>query len=254
MNELLHVGEWTVHPALGRICSRQGTVALEPRLMQLLLHLAAHPDRVLPKEHLLEAVWKDTFVAENTLMNAVSELRKALGDDVRAPRFIHTHAKRGYRLIAPVRRAAMPAAIPTSGATRLRLAVAPFSSNGPTDTGSVLAGLLTELVSTQLARSSQVSVVSRLSVSAGRRQSCSLPELAARLGAQLILEGAVSSSNSRVWISARLFDVHDESLWGELMEFEGEPGLAIEAAASGLVARIEATPSRFEVPPCDDAS
>jgi TolB-like protein len=209
--------------------------------MQLLLYLAAHPGRVLPKEQLLETIWQGAFVSENTLMNAVSELRKALGDDARSPRFIHTHAKRGYRFIAPVRRAESISQGPSARDSRPRVAVEPFSACEPMGAGSGLAGVLTEVVSTLLARSRTVDIVSRLSVSACRSRPCSLPELAERLEAQWILEGAVSRMGGRVRVCVRLFGASDEALWGELMEYGGEPGTAIESAARAILARIEST-------------
>jgi dipeptidyl aminopeptidase/acylaminoacyl peptidase len=55
------------------------------------------------KERLLQTVWADTFVGDEVLARAISELRRVLGDDPKAPRFIQTIPKGGYRLIAPVR-------------------------------------------------------------------------------------------------------------------------------------------------------
>ncbi len=60
------------------------------------------PDDLLPKEKIIRAVWPDTFVTDEVLTNAISELRKAFGDDAKNPTFIQTLPRRGYRLIAPV--------------------------------------------------------------------------------------------------------------------------------------------------------
>lgn len=70
--------------------------------MGLLVCLAQHAGEVMSKEELLATVWADVFVTEQVLKVTVSELRKALGDDARDPRFIQTIPKQGYRLIAPV--------------------------------------------------------------------------------------------------------------------------------------------------------
>jgi Tol biopolymer transport system component/DNA-binding winged helix-turn-helix (wHTH) protein len=77
-------------------------VALEPKSFDVLMFLVEHRDRLIGKDELLETVWIDTFVTPNVLTRAVAQLRKALGDDVREPRYIETVAKRGYRFIAPV--------------------------------------------------------------------------------------------------------------------------------------------------------
>jgi hypothetical protein len=73
---------------------------------------------------LLSAVWPGVVVGDEALSQAVTKLRKALGDDVRAPTYIETISKRGYRLIAPVNPlaggpAAERAAAPAQGKSRL---------------------------------------------------------------------------------------------------------------------------------------
>jgi serine/threonine-protein kinase len=70
--------------------------------MDVLVHLAANPERVVSKEELLTVVWGGAFVEEGALAQAIHSLRKALGDDARQPRFIQTVPKRGYRLVAAV--------------------------------------------------------------------------------------------------------------------------------------------------------
>ncbi len=102
MNGDFRLGPWLVEPSLN-IISRNGTaVHLEPKVMGVLVCLAQHAGEVLPKERLLQAVWADTFVSDDVLKHAVSELRRVFGDEAREPSFIQTIAKRGYRLIAAV--------------------------------------------------------------------------------------------------------------------------------------------------------
>jgi DNA-binding winged helix-turn-helix (wHTH) protein len=94
------LGEWLVEPSLNRLTRGDDTVALEPRLMDLLLLLARHPGEVLSPEATIDAVWAQQFVGEGLLRRAVASLREALGDDAKAPTYIETISKRGYRLIA----------------------------------------------------------------------------------------------------------------------------------------------------------
>ena len=54
------------------------------------------------KEQIIREVWEEANVTDEVLSNSIWQLRKALGDDARNPRFIQTVPKRGYRLIAPV--------------------------------------------------------------------------------------------------------------------------------------------------------
>jgi len=70
--------------------------------MDLLCALAAEPGRVFAREELLATVWAGSVVGDDALARAVFKLRTALGDDSRAPRYIETIAKRGYRLRAEV--------------------------------------------------------------------------------------------------------------------------------------------------------
>ena len=106
------VGDWTAEPAWNRL-RRDGTVVkLEPRVMRLLTVLAAAPGRPLGRQELLDKVWPDVLVNEEALSRAVSQLRRALGDDPKAPRYLETVHKGGYCLIAPVDREPAPAVPP----------------------------------------------------------------------------------------------------------------------------------------------
>lgn len=98
-----NVGEWLVDPSTNTISANNQIKHLEPKVMGVLLYLANHAGKVVTKEHLLKIVWADTFVTEHVLKVAISELRKALGDDAKNPRFIQTIPKSGYRLFAPVK-------------------------------------------------------------------------------------------------------------------------------------------------------
>ncbi len=70
--------------------------------MDLLFLLAGAPGRVFSREQILEALWPGLIVGDDALARTVSKLRQALGDDARAPRYIETISKRGYRLLADV--------------------------------------------------------------------------------------------------------------------------------------------------------
>lgn len=82
---------------------RDGEVVhLRPRTWDVLCHLAERPGRLVTKDELLDAVWSDAVVTEGTLTNSIRELRAALGDDARSPRFIETVHRRGFRFVADV--------------------------------------------------------------------------------------------------------------------------------------------------------
>jgi len=99
------VGEWQVAPPLNLLVRGDEQVRLEPRVMDVLVHLAERADEVVSKEELIEHVWKGRSTTDDVLSVAIYSLRKALGDEARRPRYVETVSRRGYRLIAPVRTA-----------------------------------------------------------------------------------------------------------------------------------------------------
>lgn len=72
---------------------------LEPKAMDVLCLLAEHAGQTVTREQLLDRVWQRRLVMEGTLSRVVLALRNGLGDDARAPTYIETVPKRGYRLL-----------------------------------------------------------------------------------------------------------------------------------------------------------
>src|SRR5438309_2141800 len=85
-------------------CLWRGTqpVALTPKAFDVLHYLVTHPDRLVTKDTLLDAVWPETAVSDVVVRIAIGELRRALGDTVRTSQFIATVPRRGYRFVAPI--------------------------------------------------------------------------------------------------------------------------------------------------------
>jgi len=102
------IGDWLVQPSLDRLQLGQRSVHLRPKTMEVLALLARHGSTVVPRDILLGTVWSDVHVSEEGLTHCIAEIREALGDDAHHPRFLETVAKRGYRLVAPVRFAGEP--------------------------------------------------------------------------------------------------------------------------------------------------
>src|SRR5215471_15264075 len=102
MADSFQVGEWFVEPDLNSLSANGNTIHLEPKIMQVLVCLAAHSNKLVSKERLIRTVWAETFVGDDVLTRSISELRRCFGDDPKEPQFIETIPKSGYRLIAPV--------------------------------------------------------------------------------------------------------------------------------------------------------
>lgn len=119
----LRVGDWTVHPDLNRLERGGEIVQVEPRLIQVLCCLAREPGRVYGREELLDLVWGDVVVGEESLTRTISELRRILGDDTQDPRYIETIRKKGYRLLAeaePVAPVVAPEPVPVADAPAVK--------------------------------------------------------------------------------------------------------------------------------------
>ncbi|MGR8934915.1 MAG: AAA family ATPase [Gammaproteobacteria bacterium] len=92
-----------LEPANARLLRDGQSVPLAPKTFELLTYFCRHPERLVRKEELLDAVWPRRFVSEGVLKTAVQELRKVLGDNPKTARYIETVHRRGYRFIAEVR-------------------------------------------------------------------------------------------------------------------------------------------------------
>ena len=82
-------------------CAAQA-IPLPPKVFAVLHYLVTHPDRLVSKDELLDAVWPETAVSDAVVRVAIGALRKVLGDTAQTPRFIATVPRRGYRFLASV--------------------------------------------------------------------------------------------------------------------------------------------------------
>jgi DNA-binding winged helix-turn-helix (wHTH) protein/tetratricopeptide (TPR) repeat protein len=106
--ELYELGPFRID-AQREIVLRAGEpVPLTPKTFQILLALVRHPDEVVTKDDLMNAVWPDTFVEEANLSRNIFMLRKALGESPQDHHYIVTVPGRGYRLAKTVRLVADP--------------------------------------------------------------------------------------------------------------------------------------------------
>jgi transcriptional activator of cad operon len=98
----LRIGDWRVSPASGQISREGETVRVEARTMRLLLCLAEHAGRVVSIDDLLEQVWTGVIVTPDSVYQAITSLRRLLGDDPKQPLYIATVPRLGYRMVATV--------------------------------------------------------------------------------------------------------------------------------------------------------
>ena len=96
----LRFDRFELDEADARLTCAAEPVPLAPKPFAVLCTLARSPRRLVTKNALLDAVWGHRFVTESVLKSAISEVRAALGDDPKRPRYIETVSRRGYRFIA----------------------------------------------------------------------------------------------------------------------------------------------------------
>ena len=89
-------------PRTGELWGDRKQARLTPRAAAVFTMLAECAPKLVSKQELFERVWSGLAVSDDALTSCIQELRQALGDDARAPRYIETRHRRGYRLVEPV--------------------------------------------------------------------------------------------------------------------------------------------------------
>jgi len=117
-------GEFVLDVANARLTRAGRELPLTPKPFALLAELLQRPGELVSKDHLLDTVWRRRFVSDSAVKSVLSELRAALGDDARSPRWIETVQARGYRFVGAVQPVARPqpgavAAVPPGNLPRL---------------------------------------------------------------------------------------------------------------------------------------
>jgi DNA-binding winged helix-turn-helix (wHTH) protein/Tol biopolymer transport system component len=95
-------GPFTFDRANGLL--REGTreLPLPPRVLGVLDLLVSRAGEIVPRQEIIDSVWREAFVTDTSLAEAISVLRQALGDNPQAPNYVQTVHRRGYRFVAPV--------------------------------------------------------------------------------------------------------------------------------------------------------
>src|SRR5919109_152394 len=99
---LLAFGPFTFDPNSQLLRRGSEELVLPPRVLAVLQLLLQRAGDVVSRQELIDSVWKEAFVTDTSLAEAISVLRQALGDDSQAPTYIQTVHRRGYRFVAPV--------------------------------------------------------------------------------------------------------------------------------------------------------
>jgi TolB-like protein/DNA-binding winged helix-turn-helix (wHTH) protein len=226
----LSIGALTIDP--GRLVVRHADGTDQPlraKSMDVLLRLARTPRAVVTRAALMEEVWPDLFVTDDSLTQCIVEIRRALGDQATA---LRTVPRRGYLLDCET--VAPPPVAPAAGPPVV--AVLPFDNLSRDARWDRLCDGLVEDIITDLARQPDLRVIARTSSFAWRGRPADIREIGGALGARYVLEGSVQAEGRRVDVTAQLIDAETGAhLWAERLS-RSEAG--IFAIQEEVVARI----------------
>jgi TolB-like protein/DNA-binding winged helix-turn-helix (wHTH) protein/predicted Zn-dependent protease len=108
LDSVVSFGSYRLDGGTGQLWRGKQEVKVPPKAFTALRYFTDHPGQLVTKDGLFAAVWPQTIVTEATLASCIQELRSALRDDARAPRYIETVHRRGFRFIAAVTAAPVP--------------------------------------------------------------------------------------------------------------------------------------------------
>jgi adenylate cyclase len=235
---ILRFGEFELGVSNAELRRDGRSVRLPPQPFAVLVLLASNPGQLLTRQEIREHLWGEkAFVDFELGINyCLNQIRKALGDNVRTPRYVETVPRRGYRFIAPVEAERL---LPgRTSADTPSVAVLPFANlSAEEESGYFSDGLADEII-TALTRVEGLRVVARTSSFAFRGARRDVREIGARLGVSTVLEGSVQRSVGRVRVSAQL--VNSENgfhLWSEHYDRELTDIFAIQDEISRAIAR-----------------
>jgi adenylate cyclase len=247
----LNFGRFVLDLSRGSLLLDGREVALRPKTFGVLKHLAENPERLISKEELLAAVWPNLIVTDDTLVQSIGELRRALGDSDAT--LIVTVPRRGYRFVpstVPSERRNAPGANPLRWRWKYGLAipfalivvvaglwlamgrkpdaaaiydqrpavaVLPFQNQGEPALDYLADGLTQDLIQS-LGRFPGLTVMSWNAVASYRGAAVRPGEIARSLDVRYQVEGSVRHTAEQVRVSAQLVDARGRVLWSSTFE------------------------------------
>ena len=245
---------FVLEPEKGRLLSREGReIPLRPKAVELLIALTASGGRPLNKAELLDRVWGDVHVTEDSLFQAVKDARRALDD--RKGRLLRYVPGRGYMLdceLTTVSRS-ITTSEPVLRADRPSIAILPFRTFGEGKSAYVAEGLVEE-ISIALSRFRWLFVLANASAAAiaTQREGSDMTETLAagrNFGVRYLVDGSLDEIEGGLIVRCRLVETNTgRQVWQE--RFASETGNILrlyEVITSSIAAAIEPRLLRTEV-------
>ena len=209
MEQALRFGGYRFDVQTARLWSGAREIRLTPKASAVLKELVTHAGQPVSKEELFASVWNDTVVSDDALTSCIQELRKALADDARQPRFIETRHRRGYQFVASLSDTTaediVEAAAPAADISAI--AVLPFADMSPgRDQDYLCEGFAEELINA-LTHIDGLRVASRTASFQFRSTGADVREIGRQLGVGTLLEGSVRKADDRLRVTVQLIEV-----------------------------------------------
>jgi len=215
-----------------RVWDADQPVQISNKAFQVLRLLVANPNRLLTKDQILSEVWRNVHVSEGLIKEYVHDLRQALGDDPKQPRFIETVHGRGYRFLGGIGQVDQPKggeAVGRLPTHPLSLAVLAFTNLSDDPEQEYFADGISEDIIIGLSKNRHLSVISRNSTFAFKGKPVPVRDIGQELGAQFVLEGSVRKAGQRIRVAAKLIDsVSDRHLWAEIYDRDSDDIFAVQ--------------------------
>lgn len=191
-------------------------VRVEPQVFDLLHLLVSSDGRMISRDEVFSAIWGDRVVSDAALSSRIRDARKALGDSGAAQQFIKTVHRRGLQFVAEVssdmpRTSRLPKTLPDLKG-KPSIGVLPFRTFGSSDEDLFLASGLTEDIAANLTRFRGLIVFSRTTTAAVKDSANPVAELHQRHGANLILQGSLQRTESRLRVRIQMVDAASEAI------------------------------------------
>jgi TolB-like protein/tetratricopeptide (TPR) repeat protein len=209
MEHALRFGGYRFDVQTARLWSGAQEIRLTPKASAVLKELVMRAGQPVSKEDLFASVWNDTVVSDDALTSCIQELRKALADDARQPRFIETRHRRGYQFVASLSDTTAEdlSEAPAPSADISAIAVLPFADMSPCrDQDYLCEGFAEELINA-LTHIDGLRVASRTASFQFRSTGADVREIGRQLGVGTLLEGSVRKADDRLRVTVQLIEV-----------------------------------------------
>lgn len=211
-------------------------VELRAQTSAVLAHLAENIGEIVSKDTLAKAVWRETFVTDDSLVQCISEIRKAIHDRQRV--LVQTIVKKGYRLNAAEVSAVDSA--PKDTAQILpdfpQIAVLAFDDLSHGVDKGFLSDAITEGIITELGRFQEVGVTARNSSFAYRQNITDIRSIASDLNVHYVLEGSQQKDGDRLRVIAQLIDGGTGNhIWSESYDREMDDIFATQTEIINMI-------------------